>query len=221
MGRLLYLGMLAMVAMLVLAPAAMAQTPAEGDLYDCGDFTYQEEAQAVYDQDTSDPYGLDGPIGDAYSGEPGVACEELPSRGTATPEQTPTPEQGTGFTDLYDCSDFATQEEAQAVFNQNTSDPYGLDADGDQIACEALPSGMAEDGTPAPEQENAGATNQYTAPTATEEAPALTSPAPTAAEETPAAITALPDTGGPALLIPAVGILLLGSGLIGMRILRR
>jgi hypothetical protein len=59
-------------------PTTSAQ--AQEDLYDCEDFTYQEEAQAVYDQDTSDPYGLDGPQGAAYSGEQGVACEELPRR---------------------------------------------------------------------------------------------------------------------------------------------
>jgi hypothetical protein len=51
--------------------------------------------------------------------------------------------------DLYDCSDFDTQEEAQAVYDQDTSDPYGLDEDDpspdDGIACEALPSGS--DGT--------------------------------------------------------------------------
>src|SRR5829696_7565339 len=62
-----------------LAPAG-AQSPAEGDLYDCEDFTYQEEAQRVYDRDTSDPYGLDGPIGPSSSGIPGKACEDLPSR---------------------------------------------------------------------------------------------------------------------------------------------
>jgi hypothetical protein len=49
--------------------------------------------------------------------------------------------------DLYDCSDFATQEEAQAVYDQDTSDPYGLDEDDpspdDGIACEALPSGAS------------------------------------------------------------------------------
>ena len=46
--------------------------------------------------------------------------------------------------DLYDCSDFDTQEEAQAIFDQNPNDPYGLDEDDpspdDGIACEALPS---------------------------------------------------------------------------------
>jgi hypothetical protein len=38
-------------------PSTPAQ--AQADLYDCGDFTYQEEAQAVFDQDPTDPYGLD------------------------------------------------------------------------------------------------------------------------------------------------------------------
>ncbi len=52
-------------------------------------------------------------------------------------------------TDL-NCSDFATQEEAQAVYNQDPSDPNGLDRDNDGIACESLASGgtgQAEDGT--------------------------------------------------------------------------
>jgi Excalibur calcium-binding domain len=39
----------------------------------------------------------------------------------------------------YDCSDFATQEEAQE--HLLPGDPYGLDGDGDGIACEDLPSG--------------------------------------------------------------------------------
>ena len=52
------------------------------DLYDCykGQFTCQEEAQAILDQDPGDPYGLDGPIGEASDGVPGVACEDLPHR---------------------------------------------------------------------------------------------------------------------------------------------
>lgn len=39
------------------------------------------------------------------------------------------------------CSDFDTQEEAQAFFDANNpaQDPYGLDADGDGEACESLP----------------------------------------------------------------------------------
>ena len=46
--------------------------------------------------------------------------------------------------DLYDCSDFDTQEEAQAQLLPG--DPYGLDADNDGQACETLPSGGATSG---------------------------------------------------------------------------
>lgn len=67
-----------------LTPTAQAQ-----DLYNCPDFQFQEDAQAVYNQDRSDPYGLDGPPGEASAGAPGIACEELPSRGGVTPDQTP------------------------------------------------------------------------------------------------------------------------------------
>jgi hypothetical protein len=54
------------------------------DLYKCEDFAYQEDAQAVYDQDTSDPHGLDGQVGPTYTGVQGVACEDLPRRGTSS-----------------------------------------------------------------------------------------------------------------------------------------
>ncbi len=40
-----------------------------------------------------------------------------------------------------DCTDFDTQEEAQAFFDsQGAGDPHDLDADGDGKACETLPS---------------------------------------------------------------------------------
>jgi MYXO-CTERM domain-containing protein len=35
-----------------------------------------------------------------------------------------------------DCSDFTSQEQAQAVYEQDPSDPNGLDREGDGIACE-------------------------------------------------------------------------------------
>jgi hypothetical protein len=81
-----------------LAPA-WAQSSQERDLYDCEDFRYQEDAQNVYDRHPGDPYGLDGPIGPASAGTPGVACEDLPHRPTSaddqyspeTPVDTPTP----------------------------------------------------------------------------------------------------------------------------------
>jgi hypothetical protein len=80
MKRLCSLAALVMVLAVLVAPAALAQE----DLYDCADFQYQEDAQAVYDQDTSDPYGLDGLPGEAYAGIQGVPCEELPQRGTTS-----------------------------------------------------------------------------------------------------------------------------------------
>ena len=44
-----------------------------------------------------------------------------------------------------DCSDFVWQEDAQAFFEAaGPGDPHRLDADGDGIACEALPSRAAE-----------------------------------------------------------------------------
>jgi hypothetical protein len=65
------------------APQALpGATPQAGDLksvkqdYDCIDFQYQEDAQAVYDQDPSDPYNLD-------PNKDGVACSSLPYRGSA------------------------------------------------------------------------------------------------------------------------------------------
>jgi hypothetical protein len=42
-----------------------------------------------------------------------------------------------------DCSDFLTQDEAQAVYNADPSDPNGLDADWDGFVCESLPAGAA------------------------------------------------------------------------------
>ena len=35
-----------------------------------------------------------------------------------------------------DCSDFATQQAAQAVYDANRTDPYDLDRDNDNRACE-------------------------------------------------------------------------------------
>ena len=61
-------------------PRAQAQS---GDEFDCADFDTQEEAQAEYDSDPSDPSGLDGPQGETSDGTPGVACESLPSGGSA------------------------------------------------------------------------------------------------------------------------------------------
>jgi hypothetical protein len=60
---------------------------------------------------------------------------------TATSEPTvPEPyESDVQQEDLFDCSDFASQPEAQAMLEADPSDPYGLDGDGDSSACEDLP----------------------------------------------------------------------------------
>lgn len=41
--------------------------------------------------------------------------------------------------DAYNCSDFATQREAQAVYVSRSSDVHRMDGDHDGIACESLP----------------------------------------------------------------------------------
>lgn len=46
---------------------------------------------------------------------------------------------------IFNCSDFDTQAEAQAVFDQDTSDPNFLDADADGIPCEELNGGDSDD----------------------------------------------------------------------------
>ena len=80
---LVVLTLLAAVAALL----ALSGTAHARDL-DCDDFTYQEEAQAVLDADTSDPNRLDGLADDQQDG---VACETLPSRGTAAATTTTEP----------------------------------------------------------------------------------------------------------------------------------
>ena len=87
MRRYMLLAAMCAVLVMALATTAFAQTsgPSGADgTYNCEDFDFQEDAQAFYDQDTSDPDGLDGPPGEAFTGEQGVACEDLPSRGTGT-----------------------------------------------------------------------------------------------------------------------------------------
>ncbi len=175
---------------MMLAPAALAQTD-----YDCADFATQEEAQQFLL--AGDPYLLD-------ADNDGMACDNLAMGGTGMTQQPTTPTQG----DL-DCADFASQAEAQATFNADPSDPNGLDADNDGIACE----------------ENVPTTptaTQYTPPTTTAPmttAPTTTAPTTTAPTATTTTTTALPATGGPSLLIPA-GVLL-ASGLIGLGVMRR
>lgn len=120
---LLLLAALAMT-MLAAIPAALAQS----DDLDCADFDSQADAQAELRSDPTDPNGLDAE-------DDGVACETYPyPEGSPRDERPVRPAQSPDG-DL-DCEDFATQEEAQAVYDRDPHDPNGLDADDDGEACE-------------------------------------------------------------------------------------
>jgi Excalibur calcium-binding domain len=97
------------------------QPPTTTTDLDCADFATQQEAQADLERDPSDPNNLDAD-GD------GVACETYPYGDSG----------GTGGGGELDCANFATQQEAQAELERDLSDPNGLDADNDGIACEEL-----------------------------------------------------------------------------------
>jgi hypothetical protein len=76
----------------VLSPGGeAAQSQAGGDVLNCGDFTFQEDAQDELNRDPSDPNGLDahpGPAdGNDQAGGDGIACEDLPHRPSASGEE--------------------------------------------------------------------------------------------------------------------------------------
>jgi hypothetical protein len=81
----------AVAGLALLSPVSFASAqaaPLAAADKDCKDFRYQEDAQAVYDQDPSDPNGLDG------RPKNGIACESLPHRSvpnTTTPTSTKPP----------------------------------------------------------------------------------------------------------------------------------
>jgi hypothetical protein len=108
-GRLLTILGIMFFALAVLglsASPAFAQT----DLYDCPDFDYQEDAQRIYDQDPSDPYGLDGD-------DDGIACEDLPSRGAQQDQydnQTTTQQTGAETTTADDVANIDDANSARS-----------------------------------------------------------------------------------------------------------
>ncbi len=219
MRRLLYLAALAMLASLVLIPAAFGQVrgPSGGDgTYNCDSFDTQEQAQAFYDADPSDPNELD------TDGD-GIPCEVAPSGVMEDATIMGGYPDGPAEMNDLDCVDFGTQSDAQATYNADSSDPNGLDRDGDGIACESsysLASGTTfEDGSGMIEGTGGGP-----APSDAEVAPVTP---PTGADSPvfqPAEpdVAELPNTGGPgaALLLPVAGLLLV-TGLIGLKVARR
>lgn len=186
MRRVIYLAALSMVFAAAAASPALAQ-----DDLNCGDFASQAEAQQTLRQDPGDPNGLDAE-GD------GVACETTEYADPARDETPVTAAREPGG-DL-DCEDFTTQQQAQAVYDQDPSDPNNLDADNDGLACEDSLPNQSVGSTPAPaETEDA------------DDATAAQYAGGDQYDDGDAATPALPDTGGPALL-PLAGLVLLGLG---------
>jgi len=57
---------------------------------------------------------------------------------TAPPETTEEASPPAGAAaDQYDCTDFVYQEDAQAVLDEDPSDPNGLDPDQNDVACDS------------------------------------------------------------------------------------
>ncbi|WP_328905076.1 excalibur calcium-binding protein [Streptomyces sp. NBC_00234] len=102
------------------------------------------------------------------------------------------PLSGVAFAQDLNCIDFRYQEDAQAEFNRDPSDPNRLDEDrglDDQIACEWLPRRS----TASPQSVAPTATPQSVAPTAT---PELVNPTSTTRPASPSASpTAVPSRG--------------------------
>ncbi len=74
--------------LVVIVAGLVSATPAQADHsrstgINCLDFRFQEDAQAYFEAHPGDPEGLDGPVGPASAGVPGLACEDRPRRGTS------------------------------------------------------------------------------------------------------------------------------------------
>jgi hypothetical protein len=128
------------------AVAAARQTePDAGDDLTCSDFADQAAAQRELDADPSDPHGLDLDLdGTACETPIVVPAEDERDRGDGPPrrrdESTPAPDiTDSEPTEDFSCGDFASQDEAQAVYDRTPGDPYDLDPSGDGLACSSLP----------------------------------------------------------------------------------
>lgn len=115
-------GFLMLTFMFVSLPAPVSAQV----ILDCDYFNFQEQAQAILEEDESDPNFLD------EDGD-GIACPDLPSA-LPDPVAPELPESGE-----FSCVDFPFQEFAQDELDNDPSDPYNLDPTGDGIACSRLP----------------------------------------------------------------------------------
>lgn len=67
------------IALAIVSVAPLSGVAHAQDL-DCSDFRFQEDAQAEFNRDPSDPHRLDE---DRGAGDDGIACEVLPRRGSS------------------------------------------------------------------------------------------------------------------------------------------
>lgn len=210
---LMFAAMLAMLALALYAPAALSQVrgPSGADgSFNCADFDTQEQAQAFFDAQGGlaggDPDGLDAD-GD------GIPCESLPS-GEAEDGTMMPPGNGAGEEPTVSCNDFTTifgepsQFQAQQFFDTvaTPEEQAILDPEGNGFACDGGQIVFGEDPAEAP----APAEDDAAAPV--DEAPVAEAPV---ADDA----AALPETGGPALLLPLAG-LMVAAGL-GLAFIRR
>ncbi|MFE2170919.1 hypothetical protein ACFXB3_38545 [Streptomyces sp. NPDC059447] len=123
-----------------------------GDAFECDNFANQADAQAVLRADPSDPNHLDDGGGVACRGLPGPRdTKPVPRAAECAPGDNRTarcPQPDRAFdaryflrdgNDAYDCPDFASQADAQAVLRFDPADPNHLDSKGKGIACPDLP----------------------------------------------------------------------------------
>ncbi|MEV6580418.1 hypothetical protein AB0M92_19885 [Streptomyces sp. NPDC051582] len=126
-----------------------------GDAFECINFASQADAQAVLRADPGDPNHLDDGAGIACRGLPeprdtkrvaGVTRKVACGPGDTRSAGCPQPERSFDAryflrygNDAYDCPDFASQADAQAVLRFQPDDPNRLDGDGKGIACPDLP----------------------------------------------------------------------------------
>jgi hypothetical protein len=108
-----------------------------------------ERARFELHPENAAPYNvLLGLLGNEASAGPAPAPQQIaPPQPTPQPTAQPTPQPpspnpdlNTHGADVYNCSDFATWDEANAVYQANLpGDPNDLDRDNDGIPCESLP----------------------------------------------------------------------------------
>ncbi len=114
-----------------------------------------------------------------------------------------------------DCADYPTQAAAQAALAADPSDPNGLDADDDGIACEDSFGGGSTTSTPS-------ATVQPGPPLTASPTPSATATNAVKAQYSDDKGPILPETGGfPPLMALAPLALIMGAGIVSLGIIRR